>query len=45
MTHPLNVTVLGGGSFGTAIAKVLSEGQQHITLWMRDEEQARYIRE
>lgn len=45
MTHPLNVTVLGGGSFGTAIAKVLAEGQQDVTLWMRDEAQAQHIRE
>lgn len=45
MTQPLNVTVLGGGSFGTAIAKVLSENSQPVTLWMRDEEQAHNIRE
>jgi len=45
MPKPLNVTVLGGGSFGTAIARILSDNDQPVTFWMRNAEQAREIQE
>ncbi len=44
MAEITNVTVLGGGSFGTAIAKVLSENGYSVTWWMRNSEQAEQIR-
>ena len=31
-----DVAVLGGGSFGTAMAKVLSENGHVVHFWMRD---------
>jgi glycerol-3-phosphate dehydrogenase (NAD(P)+) len=37
--------ILGGGSWATAIAKILSEKQNQITWWMRDEDQVRHIKE
>lgn len=39
------VAVLGGGSFGTAMAKVLAENGHTVHFWMRDEQQAREVRE
>ncbi len=44
MPDQQQVAVLGGGSFGTAIAKVLSENGHRVHFWMRDEEKARAIR-
>jgi len=38
------IAVLGGGSFGTAIAKVLAENGYPVRFWMRDPEQAELIR-
>lgn len=38
------VTVLGGGSFGTAIANIASINHHDVTLWMRSEKQADDIR-
>jgi glycerol-3-phosphate dehydrogenase (NAD(P)+) len=35
-----NIVVLGGGSWGTAIAKLLSENGHSTTLWVRKEENA-----
>ncbi len=35
-----SVTVLGGGSFGTAIANIIASNGHHTYLWMRDEERA-----
>ncbi|KPQ30107.1 MAG: glycerol-3-phosphate dehydrogenase (NAD(P)+) [Marinobacter excellens HL-55] len=40
-----DVAVLGGGSFGTAMAKVLGENGHRVHFWMRDEQQAAEIRE
>lgn len=40
-----NVAVLGGGSFGTAMVKVLAENGHCVHFWMRDQEQADSIRE
>lgn len=38
------VAVLGGGSFGSALANLLAENQQVVSLWMRDPEQAAFMR-
>ena len=38
------IAVLGGGSFGTAIANLLAENGHRVQLWMRDPEQAEIIR-
>jgi glycerol-3-phosphate dehydrogenase (NAD(P)+) len=35
--------ILGGGSWATAIAKILSEKQNRIIWWMRDEDQVKHI--
>lgn len=40
MTANINVTVLGGGSFGTAIANVIASNGFKTHLWMRDPERA-----
>ena len=39
------VAVVGGGSFGTAITKVLAENGHTVHFWMRDEAQAREVAE
>jgi len=44
MTRQQPIAVLGGGSFGTAIANLLAENGHHVLLWMRDAEQADSIR-
>lgn len=36
MTNKQAVTVLGGGSFGTAIASIAADNQFAVTQWMRD---------
>ncbi len=40
MTRALKVAVLGGGSFGTAIANIVATNGHHSWLWMRDEQRA-----
>ena len=40
-----DVAVLGGGSFGSAMAKVLGENGHTVHFWMRDEAQADEIRD
>jgi len=40
MTKQLKVAVLGGGSFGTAIANIIAHNNHLTYLWMRSEEQA-----
>ncbi|MDO3386462.1 NAD(P)H-dependent glycerol-3-phosphate dehydrogenase [Gilvimarinus sp. SDUM040013] len=40
MTNKLKVAVLGGGSFGTAIANIVALNGHHTYLWMRDTENA-----
>jgi glycerol-3-phosphate dehydrogenase (NAD(P)+) len=51
MTQPLStepgkkVAVLGGGSFGTAIANLIAENKHHVTLWLRDQDRADEINE
>jgi len=37
--------VLGGGSFGTAIANMIASNGHSVTLWMRDAENARHCME
>ncbi len=44
MAKTQNVAVLGGGSFGTAMAKVLGENGHTVHFWMRDEGQVEEIR-
>ncbi len=44
MTEQQPVAVLGGGSFGTAIANLLAENGQRVQQWMRDSEQAAAMR-
>lgn len=44
MTEQQPIAVLGGGSFGTAIANLLAENGHSVRLWMRDAEQAESIR-
>ncbi|WP_086931278.1 NAD(P)H-dependent glycerol-3-phosphate dehydrogenase [Agarilytica rhodophyticola] len=41
MTDSHTVTVLGGGSFGTAIASIISANGHNTFLWMRDIERAK----
>lgn len=40
---PRNVTVLGGGSFGTALANIAAENGHNSLLWVRDPELAQEI--
>lgn len=44
MTDQHPIAVLGGGSFGTAIANLLAENGQRVLHWMRDPQQAQAIR-
>lgn len=45
MTEKLKVAVLGGGSFGTAIANIIALNGHDTFLWMRDRENARQCQE
>ena len=44
MTEQRPIAVLGGGSFGTAVANLLAENGHAVRQWMRDPEQAEAIR-
>ncbi len=37
------ITLLGGGSWGTALAKLLSENGHKVTVWLRDDNQCREL--
>lgn len=38
------ITIIGGGSWATAIVKILSEGDVHIRWWLRNPTDVEYIR-
>lgn len=38
-----SITVIGGGSWATALVKIFSESEMAVTWWVRDEEQASQI--
>lgn len=38
-----NITLLGGGSWGTALSKLLSENGHNVTVWLRDEKQCKEL--
>ena len=40
MTAKKQVAVLGGGSFGTVLANIAASNGYHVSLWVRDAEQA-----
>ncbi|KAB2808711.1 NAD(P)H-dependent glycerol-3-phosphate dehydrogenase [Phaeocystidibacter luteus] len=42
-TH-LNIAVVGGGSWATALVKILSETNDYVGWWMRDEEAVMHIK-
>jgi glycerol-3-phosphate dehydrogenase (NAD(P)+) len=42
-TSELKIAVLGGGSFGTAIANMVAENSYSVTLWMRSEQNLQAI--
>ncbi len=40
----MQIAVLGGGSWATALVKILSEKNDYVGWWMRDEENVEYIK-
>lgn len=42
--QPLKIAVLGGGSFGTAIANISADNGHSVSLWMRNETQVNEIK-
>lgn len=44
MSSNLSVAVIGGGSFGTALANLIAQNGHEVVLWMRDPEQAEAVR-
>lgn len=44
MSKTTKITVLGGGSFGTAIANMIAHNGYPVTLWMRDSDNAEQCR-
>jgi len=44
-TSSLKVAVLGGGSFGTAIANLIAANGHNVTIWLRNEARATEINE
>lgn len=45
MSESYRVAVLGGGSFGTALANIVADNGHQVRLWLRNEERAREINE
>ncbi|MGV3561350.1 NAD(P)H-dependent glycerol-3-phosphate dehydrogenase [Larkinella arboricola] len=44
MNQAARITVVGGGSWATAIIKILSEGNNHIRWWLRSQQDADHIK-
>ncbi|MHA7878390.1 MAG: NAD(P)H-dependent glycerol-3-phosphate dehydrogenase [Saccharospirillum sp.] len=44
LSNPQTIAVLGGGSFGTAVANIAASNGLTVSLWMRSEKQAEDIR-
>lgn len=40
----MNITIIGGGSWATALVKILSEKNNKIKWWLRDEQAIEYIK-
>lgn len=44
MKQPVRLTVVGGGSWATALVKILSEGNTQIRWWLRSQRDAEHIK-